>query len=181
MQSDEDFMADALIRWEESKNAGQKISPNELCSLRPHLVDGLQKLINALDKTSFLEDHVSDEVMENHQPLFSSGYEDQLVGLRYRLQKKLAEGGFAEVWLGFDQELHRQVAIKLPKLSHIHSIDFFVSEARRVARLNHPGIVPVHDIVRENALVYIISEYVSGGSLKERLGKSKISDSQARD
>jgi len=181
MEADIDFLADALIRWEDSKESGTEKSALELCSARPHLIDDLQKQINALKKTSFLEDQPLEDFADDPQSLFSSGYENQLVGSRYRLQKKLAEGGFAEVWLGFDQELQRQVAVKLPKPSHIHSIEVFVSEARRVAKLNHPGIVPVHDIVRENALIYIISEYVSEGNLKDKLAKSNISESQAKD
>ena len=181
MESDQEFLANALLQWEESLKCNQEKSANELCHAKPHLVDELQRQIHALKKTSFLENIDQENEVEADLPILSSGYENQLVSRRYRLQKKLAEGGFAEVWLGYDEELHRQVAIKLPKPNHIGSLDFFVSEARRVARLNHPNIVPVHDIVKENSLVYIVSEFMPGGSLKEKITSESVSPQQARE
>lgn len=109
------------------------------------------------------------ETVVLNDEIFSSGFINQLVSNRYQLKSKIAEGGFAEVWLGFDIELHRNVAIKLPKPGQVAGLEAFVAEARRVARLKHSGIVPVHDIVKENDLIYIIIEYVSGGSLKDVL------------
>ncbi len=181
MESDQEFLVNALLQWEENSKSGAEKSASDLCGDRPHLVEDLQKGINSLKKTDFLEDRKTEDGEELNLPILNSGYENQLVALRYRLQKKLAEGGFAEVWLGFDEELHRQIAIKLPKPDHISSLAFFISEARRVARLNHPNIIPVHDIVKENSLVYIISEFMPGGSLKDKIQAGNISPAQAKE
>jgi len=54
-----------------------------------------------------------------------------------------------------------------------------MAEARRVARLKHPGIVPVHDVGREDGTCFIVSEFVEGGSLGEYLARKPLSPQQA--
>ena len=68
---------------------------------------------------------------------------------RYRPQELLGAGGFGEVYLAFDSELERQVAIKtvLPRFAKGEALKRLLPEARAAARLNHPGIVRVFDIV----------------------------------
>lgn len=179
MNSDEVFFAEALLKWDESFQKGLDINPEDLCGQNTHLLPELKKRINDLKKTEWMNLSSEDDLKLNYEEIKSSAYINQMVFNRYQLKNKIAEGGFAEVWLGFDIELHRNVAIKLPKPKQVEGLDAFIAEARRVARLNHPGIVPVHDIVKENNLVYIISEYVPGGSLKEILAKKKPTSKEA--
>ena len=82
------------------------------------------------------------------------------------------------MWKGYDLELHREVAVKLPKPGRLNSTDLFMAEARRVARLKHPGIVPVHDVCREDGACFIVSEFVEGGNLRDQVA-SKINPSRA--
>jgi eukaryotic-like serine/threonine-protein kinase len=100
---------------------------------------------------------------------------------RYRLDDLIAEGGFAQVWRAYDLELYRDVAIKIPKPSRLDSADAFMAEARRVARLKHPGIVPVHDVGRENGICFIVSELIEGGNLGDHIKRHHYRSSKRLD
>src|SRR5436305_79486 len=67
---------------------------------------------------------------------------------RYRLLEAVGAGGFGTVYRGYDDELRRYVAIKVPhpRLTWTaHATDAYLNEARVLAGLDHPGIVPVYD------------------------------------
>src|SRR3954451_699844 len=72
---------------------------------------------------------------------------------RYRIIGQVGAGGFGIVYRGYDDELHRDGAIKVP---HRHRISSekegadFLAEARNLAILDHPGIVPVYDVGRSD-------------------------------
>lgn len=164
---EEKLLADMLLRWEELRDLGQDAPANELCESHPHLTEELSRRIHALEVTSWLDKPIHHEEVSRGVALLV-GEARTLIG-RYRLDDLIAEGGFAQVWRGYDLELQRNVAVKLPKPSRLQSADEFVAEARRVARLKHPGIVPVFDVGREGDLCFIISEFVEGGSLGDHL------------
>ena len=67
---------------------------------------------------------------------------------RFEIRRMLGRGGFGEVYLAHDTQLHRDVALKVPRLriSSRQSGDEFLREASRLAQLQHPGIVTVHDV-----------------------------------
>jgi serine/threonine protein kinase/tetratricopeptide (TPR) repeat protein len=87
---------------------------------------------------------------------------------RYVVQRALGAGGFGAVYLGHDTQLNRPVAIKVlsgtPGQQHTEDTPA-LDEARRLARLRHPGIVGVHDIGIQEGQVYIVSDYLEGPSL----------------
>ncbi|CAN5307926.1 hypothetical protein BH11PSE10_BH11PSE10_06650 [soil metagenome] len=93
---------------------------------------------------------------------------------RFRLLKSLGEGAQATVWLAHDPRLDREVAVKVlrPGADPL-AVDEWLHEARAVSRLNHPNIVPVFeaDIHAGGRLShpYMVFEYVSGGTLAERV------------
>jgi class 3 adenylate cyclase/predicted ATPase len=95
---------------------------------------------------------------------------------RYRVCKALGAGGFGTVYLGHDTQLNRPVAIKVlhsgPDVPQRTS-EHFLEEARRVARLRHPGIVAVHDVGEQDGLVYIVSDFLDGPSLDEWLKNNR--------
>ena len=90
---------------------------------------------------------------------------------RYRLSRMLGRGAFGVVWLAFDPELHRQVAIKVPTADRFRKpdeIEAYLDEARTVALLEHPNIVSVYDIGRaEDGSIYIVSKFIEGGTLAD--------------
>lgn len=92
---------------------------------------------------------------------------------RYQLRDCLGAGATAEVHLAFDEELERVVAVKVihPRLlSSARQVASFQEEARTLARLDHPGIVPIYDVGQsDNGLCFIVSKYLDGGDLKSRL------------
>lgn len=68
---------------------------------------------------------------------------------RYVIDRMIGSGGFGAVYLAFDSQLLRQVAIKIPRPSRHNNANFcnsFLAEARILARLDHPHIVPVYDV-----------------------------------
>lgn len=176
-EKDEELLADLLLRWEELRDRGLDTPASELCRERPHLTDELDRRIKALKVTSWMDKSIpaGDDAPGISSP---TGEPRTLIG-RYRLDTLIAEGGFAQVWKGYDQELQRVVAVKVPKPSRLQSTEAFMAEARRVARLKHPGIVPVHDVGREGDFCFIVSEFVEGGSLGDRLTRNPVPWQQA--
>ena len=95
---------------------------------------------------------------------------------RYRLDRRLAQGGMAEVWLGTDLSLSRQVAIKLlkPNLASDPIVaERFRREAIAVAQLNHPNIVAVYDAIADNGRQAVVMQLVNGKSLRQLLDEQK--------
>ncbi len=100
---------------------------------------------------------------------------------RYRLECQIGRGGFGEVWKAFDPELNRAVAVKLARPDRISRvmIDQLRTEARRAASLKHESIVPVYDIARDDLGVYIVSEYIAGETLSQRIQRGPVSEPEA--
>jgi serine/threonine-protein kinase len=102
--------------------------------------------------------------------------EPGFIGDRYRLIRLIARGGMAEVWLGHDSFLDRQVAIKVLK-RHIArdetAIERFRREALACAGLNHPNIVAVYDSFAHEGTQVVVMQYVQGRSLRDLLDKRK--------
>jgi eukaryotic-like serine/threonine-protein kinase len=91
---------------------------------------------------------------------------------RYRLERRLAQGGMAEVWLATDLSLDRRVAVKWLKPSLASDpvvAERFRREAVAVARLTHPNIVAVHDVFAEGARQAVVMQLVDGKSLRQLL------------
>jgi len=91
---------------------------------------------------------------------------------RYQLRSKLATGGMAEVYLAFDSFMAREVTLKLlPKL-FMHDPTFekrFEREARLLAQLEHPAIVPVYDFGYHDEQPYMVNRFMRSGSLLDKI------------
>ncbi|NDU71587.1 protein kinase [Actinomadura sp. DSM 109109] len=112
------------------------------------------------------------------------------VGARYRLIEVLGSGGFGRVWRAHDETLGVDVAVKevrLPPGTSGEEREEFLArakrEARNAARLrDHPGIVPVHDVVVEDGAPWIVMRLVDGRSLEDRLaGDGRVPAAEAAD
>jgi eukaryotic-like serine/threonine-protein kinase len=98
----------------------------------------------------------------------------RLVAGRYDLIEVLGRGGMGEVWRARDQVLGRNVAIKelvLPRQAGAAERERFcartIREARSAARLRHPGVVTIHDVIQQDGLPWIIMDLIAGPSLAE--------------
>jgi serine/threonine protein kinase/tetratricopeptide (TPR) repeat protein len=92
---------------------------------------------------------------------------------RYTILGRLGHGGFGRVYLAFDDDLDRPVAIKVPnpeRIEHPEDVEAYLNEARILARLDHPNIVPVYDLGRtEDGLCFVVSKLVEGSDLAARV------------
>jgi len=86
---------------------------------------------------------------------------------RYRIVKKLGQGGMGAVYLAHDTQLDRQVALKVPRFSAGDSdgVERFLREARAAATLQHPNLCPVFDVGDIDGRHYLTMAYVEGRPL----------------
>ncbi len=106
--------------------------------------------------------------------------EDQVERMgRYRVQEILGKGGFGLVYLAEDEQLKRLVAIKVPYaelVSDATSAEEYLIEARTVANLDHPNIVPVFDVgSTDDCVFYIVSKYIDGINLGQKIQEGRPS------
>jgi formylglycine-generating enzyme required for sulfatase activity/tRNA A-37 threonylcarbamoyl transferase component Bud32 len=104
------------------------------------------------------------------------------LGARFEIEGELGQGGMGAVLLARDKSLGRQVAIKRILGTMIRSsatISRFIIEAKSIAALNHNNIVQIHEFGQDADGPLIVIEYVSGGSLLERLRKGKLDPEEA--
>src|SRR5215475_1223260 len=98
---------------------------------------------------------------------------------RYRIERLLGEGGFGRVYLAHDEQLHRLVAIKVPHrnlISRPEDAKAYLAEARIVANLDHPNIVPVHDVgSTAECPCFIVSKFIEGSTLAQKLKDNRPS------
>jgi serine/threonine-protein kinase len=114
---------------------------------------------------------------------------DPLVGTvldgRYRLDARIARGGMATVYGGFDERLDRPVAVKVMHASLAEDdafVDRFRREARAAARLSHPNVVAIYDQGEDDGRVYLVMEQVAGQTLRALLREhGRIPVAQALD
>lgn len=95
----------------------------------------------------------------------------QRVG-RFELRRELGRGAQATVWLGYDERLQREVAVKLMHADAADdpvTVGHWLGEARNVSRLNHPHIVPVFEADLHLDRPYLVFEYVPGPTLAQHL------------
>jgi eukaryotic-like serine/threonine-protein kinase len=99
----------------------------------------------------------------------------RVIGDRYELSTLLGRGGSAEVWRATDTLLDRDVALKLVTAPHDDSTARAADEARTLARLNHPGLVPVYDAgTDEQGRPWVVMELVEGETLGDTLKRGAL-------
>lgn len=102
------------------------------------------------------------------EPLFDPTSPPERVG-PYRIDRAIGRGGMGMVWRAWDERLKRQVAIKqIRSYSPLRTLQQRLwREAQAAARLNHPAIVHVYDLVEDAAGAWIVMELVAGRTLRD--------------
>lgn len=98
----------------------------------------------------------------------------QKINDRYEIIRAIGEGGMANVYLGYDTILDRNVAIKILRGDLSNDEKFvrrFQREALSASSLAHPNIVEMYDVGEDNGLYYIVMEYIDGKTIKQLLKK----------
>jgi serine/threonine protein kinase/formylglycine-generating enzyme required for sulfatase activity len=102
---------------------------------------------------------------------------------RYRVAAVLGKGGFGIVYKAHDDQLDRWVAIKVPRRERIQGpedLAAYLAEARMLAGLDHPAIVPVYDVGQtDDNLCYVVSKFIEGHDLASHVRQSRPSHPQA--
>ncbi|MBP2639965.1 MAG: prkC [Firmicutes bacterium] len=91
---------------------------------------------------------------------------------RYTILELIGGGGMADVYRAHDKLLDRSVAVKILHKQFTHDEEFvsrFRREAQAAARLSHPNIVNIYDVGQDDDIYYIVMEYISGETLKEKI------------
>ncbi len=100
---------------------------------------------------------------------------------QYQLVDQIGKGGMATVYKAYQPSLNRYVAIKVLPPYYLHEPGFverFTREARAIAQLDHPNILPVYDFGRQDDISYIVMKYVPAGTLHDKLDRA-MSPAQA--
>jgi len=101
---------------------------------------------------------------------------------RYEIKGEIGRGGMATVYHAYDPRFEREVAIKVLPREMLHDIQFvtrFEREAKTIAMLEHPAIVPVYDFGEEDGQPYFVMRYMTGGSLSDRMKNGPMSVQEA--
>lgn len=109
--------------------------------------------------------------MPNAPDLEFLALQEVLIG-RYSLEREIGRGGMGIVYLAHEVRLDRPVALKLlpPEYAAQPTLrERFLREARTVAKLSHPNIVPIHAVDEVDDFVFIVMAYVEGGTLGQRV------------
>ena len=95
----------------------------------------------------------------------------------YRIIQQLGQGGMATVYKAYHAALDRYVALKVLHPAFQEDQTFaarFQREARVVARLDHPSIVPIYDFAEHENRPYLVMKFIEGETLKSRLSRGPL-------
>jgi len=99
---------------------------------------------------------------------------------KYTILGDLGEGGMGKVYLAYDQDLRRRVALKVVRVSDSKHIRRFLEEAQVMAQLHHPNIVPVHEVGLTQGKPYYTMPVIRGRTLSDVLERLKSGDQAIR-
>lgn len=160
-----------MLEVELRRKAGEQVPLEELTGRFPgHSSIGRAALISSDPASPITVSLTPNQFQDSQAP--------QLLKVgRYRVTGQIGIGGFGVVLSAFDDELHRVIAIKLPHWRWSSGLDFaenYLNEARVLARLDHPGIVPVYDFGRtDDGRPYVVSKFIEGSNLQKVLARGR--------
>src|SRR5262245_39003263 len=143
----EDRVDEVIAAYLEAERDGEAPNPDELCARHPDLADELRSFFS--DRACFAQIAAPRRKPAHRQAILAPTVD----AARYVALEPHARGGLGEVFSATDTELHRRVALK--RLQDRRADDAasqrrFLMEAEVTARLEHPGVVPVHSLYRDD-------------------------------
>lgn len=170
--TDQEVLVDLLLRWEEAQEKGQSLSPEELCKDKPHLLATFNERLQLLKKVDWINAGLDIPRNNDQGKTHSCIIDPETMTThpfwgRYRIEEFVGKGSYGEIWKAWDPELNRPVAIKIPQQRSRKAHQHFIEEARRIARLNHPGIVRIYDVGVDHDAVYLVCEFIEGKALDQ--------------
>lgn len=173
-----ELLSQLLLKWEEAWDLGDDIPAADLCADCPELTEALEGQIKLLKSMSWMKQDAAEDSIDQDE-------EDVLIGTtladRYKIEALVGFGGHGKVYRAFDPELQRHVAVKISKKVAVdNASDELLEEARRAAKLKHPGIVAVHDVGRHDGQLFFVTELVEGTNLADVIesGPTTVNDSK---
>lgn len=156
-----------LDQWEESKERGTSLSADELCHDQPELLEELKRRIRRLEVFDrFIDSTLEGDAQSDDEVSFV----DIQAG-RYRAKRLHKPGGLGEVYYADDEELNREVALKRLRPSIAWNRDArarFLLEAEMTGRLEHPGVVPIYGLGKDDhGHPYYAMRFIRGKTLDQ--------------
>ncbi len=179
----EQRIAELAALWHAQRARGQEVTLEGLCADSPELIEAVRKQIQLRHAELLSTQTIAVAIDATPTELATrnpSPVPKQLG--RYQLKTLLGEGSVGQVWKAFDPSLKRDVAMKIPSLRYLRSgqqVEAFMEEARKLARLDFPGIVPVYDFGCEGEHCFIVSKFIEGGDLSQRIAEKRPSYEEA--
>lgn len=185
MTKGRDELLDLIVRWEEARARGRPLAAEELCRDCPERLEEFRRQVERLGRLDWLNNPLettTDRTAARPDTSRSGADLPRTLAARYRLDALIGVGGFGRVYRGFDTWLDRPVAVKVPRADRPvgdEEVDQCRIEAKKVARLRHPNIVPVHDVGRDGGSCFIVSEWIEGMDLATRIRDGRLPHREA--
>jgi len=185
-------VGDLVAAWEEKRQQGVELRPEELCRTHPELLLEVRKRIEALKKVAWLTPRAADDETlagngdapaQPTHPFLSPPKRPGEIGRlgQYRVLKQLGQGGMGTVFLAEDINLERRVALKVIAGGQggPQARQRFIREAQSAAAIEHDNIVTVYQVGQHQGVLFLAMQMLEGESLDDRLqreGKLPLPD-----
>src|SRR5262245_774167 len=201
MTGDDDLLLELVAQWEERRQHGPAPDVAELCPGNPALQEALRRRIEKQLRIEALFQpeprpptsrfgtrlvSPADRVVERQaicgeiptpakaRPPFKM---PEWIG-RYRIEREIGRGGFGVVYLARDEQLDRHVAVRIPHpdlAAQLREPKAYLTEARALANLDHPHIVPIYDTgSTEEFPCFVVSKFIDGTDLGQKLNQGPL-------
>jgi len=167
----------AVRQFIDAQLQGQEPDIDEFVRQYPEFEDQIRQKVRNLQKIDTLFDSL---VQADESDFEDTATGCDLVGQKigqFEIRELIGRGGMGVVYLARDTRLDRSVAIKsMPPglMDNANARTRFQREAKLLASLNHPNIAVIHEIIEQEALGYLVLEYVPGQTLAERITKEPL-------